>query len=128
MPTQAITGSANYSLIGNTDPTDNLGNVGVLGSASFSANFTLQSVTSSLQLSINNTVWTASGTGSISLNLFDGLYSTVTVDGANTGTGSFGGIFGGFSSGTPTGAGLTYRLNNGGSSINGAAVFGDPTP
>ena len=43
-----ITGSANYTLIGNTDPTDGNGNVGFLGSATLQADFTNQTVSSTL--------------------------------------------------------------------------------
>jgi hypothetical protein len=124
VPTQVITGSASYTLVGNTDPTDNLGNVGVLGSANFSADFTNSTVESSLQLGINEQNWTASGSGNITSNLFSGLYGTVSVNGAADGSGSFGGVFGGFSaSGVPTGAGMTYQLSNGTATVSGAAVF-----
>lgn len=124
VPTQVITGSASYTLVGNTDPTDNLGNVGLLGSANFSADFTNSTVQSSLQLGINEQNWTASGTGGINANLFNGLYGTVSVNGAAGGSGSFGGAFGGFgTSGLPTGAGMTYQLSNETTTIRGAAVF-----
>lgn len=124
VPTQVITGSASYTLVGNTDPTDNLGNVGVLGSANFSADFTNSTVESSLQLGINEQNWTASGSGNITSNLFSGLYGTVSVNGAADGSGSFGGVFGGFSAtGVPTGAGMTYQLSNGTATVSGAAVF-----
>ena len=122
-PEQTITGSASFTLRGNTDPTDNLGNVGVLGSASLSADFTNQVVQSSLQLGINNQVWTATGSGSINANLFEGLYDTVTVGGSSTGSGSFGGIFTGFGDGLPSGAGLNYHLINESTTVNGAAIF-----
>jgi hypothetical protein len=123
IPTQAITGSASYTLVGNTDPTDTAGNIGVLGSATFSADFTNSSVASSLQLGINSQNWTASGTGTITANLFNGLYSTVTVNGVGGGSGAFGGAFGGFNGGAPSGAGLTYQLTNGTATVSGAAVF-----
>ncbi|MFT4797893.1 MAG: hypothetical protein ACJAXW_003218 [Candidatus Azotimanducaceae bacterium] len=124
IPTQAITGSASYTLVGNTDPTDNLGNVGILGSASLSADFTNATVQSSLQLGINSQNWTATGSGAITTNIFNGLYGTVSVDGDVGATGSFGGAFGGFgTSGVPTGAGMTYQLSNGTATVSGAAVF-----
>jgi hypothetical protein len=124
VPTQVITGSASYTLVGNTDPTDNLGNVGVLGSANFSADFTNSTVESSLQLGINEQNWTASGSGNITSNLFSGLYGTVSVNGVADGSGSFGGVFGGFSAtGVPAGAGMTYQLSNGTATVSGAAVF-----
>ncbi len=125
IPTQVVTGSASYTLVGNTDPTDNLGNVGVLGTASFSADFTNASVQSSVQLGINNQNWSANGTGAITSNFFNGLYNSVSVNGVSGGTGSFGGAFGGFgaANGIPTGAGMTYQLRNGTTIVSGAAVF-----
>lgn len=123
-PSQLITGSAEYVLVGNTDPTDNLGNIGVLGSASLLANFTDAVVQSDIQLGINGQVWQAIGTGDISSNLFSGLYNTVSVDAVSGGSGTFGGLFSGFpSDGTPLGAGMTYNLTNGNTTVNGAAVF-----
>jgi hypothetical protein len=125
IPTQVVTGSANYTLVGNTDPTDAAGNVGVLGTASFSADFTNASVQSNVQLGINNQNWNATGTGSINSTFFNGLYNTVSVNGATAGnSGTFGGAFGGFgANGVPTGAGLTYQLTNGTTVVSGAAVF-----
>jgi hypothetical protein len=124
LPAQEITGFADYVLVGNTDPTDNLGHVGVLGNASLAANFTNSTVSSSLQLGIDNQVWTATGSGDINARFFSGLYSTVTVDGSGNGSGAFSGMFTNFSgTDTPLGAGLTYDLSNGSTNINGAAVF-----
>ena len=122
-PVQVITGSADYVLVGNTDPTDNTGNIGVLGDASLFANFTEATVTSNLQLGINGQVWQASGTGDINSTLFSGLYSTVTVNNVSGGSGTFGGMFTGFTNSTPSGAGLNYNLVNGSTTVNGAAVF-----
>ncbi len=128
LPIQEITGSASYVLVGNTDPTDNLGNVGILGSASFSANFTSSSVTSNIQLGINNQVWNATGTGEISAQLFSGLYSTVTVGGVSGGSGAFAGVFSGFDgANAPQGAGMTYDLSNGSTIVNGVVVFNRST-
>ena len=122
-PVQVITGSANYTLVGNTDPTDQDGNVGVLGSASLAADFTNQTVESALQLGINGSVWQASGTGDINVNLFEGIYNSVIVNGENTGTGQFNGVFSGFQDGLPKGAGLGYQLLNGGTTVSGAVIF-----
>ena len=123
-PTQVIMGSADYTLVGNTDPTDNLGNVGILGTASLSANFTNQTVASDLSLGINNQVWNASGTATLNLPTFNGVYNSVIIDGLSGGTGTFGGFFSGFSDLTPLGAALNYNLNNGsGTTVTGAAVF-----
>ena len=56
-PDRVITGSAEYVLVGNTDPTDDLGNRGVLGSASLLADFTNSIVESDVQLGIAGEVW-----------------------------------------------------------------------
>jgi hypothetical protein len=123
-----ITGIATYDVVGNTNPTDNAGNIGTLGSASLSANFVSQTVTNSLSLSINNQVWTASGTASLNSPspLFAGNYSTVTVNGAASGNGSFAGFFIAPAEGQalPQGAGVSYNLNSGPTTVSGAAAFG----
>ncbi len=135
-PVLPITGSTSYSLVGNTDPTDNLGNVGFLGSAQFSACFSctnsqsdLGTVQSSLDLWINNQVWSASGTGDIisGAPVFAGVYG-VSVDSQTGGTGSFAGFFTGPpDGGVPPGAGLAYSLNSGTTTVSGATAFGNPT-
>ena len=122
-PDRVITGSAEYLLVGNTDPTDDLGNRGVLGSASLLADFTNSIVESDLQLGIAGEVWTASGSGAITSNLFNGLYSTVTVNGSSGASGSFGGVFSDSASGVPGAAGLSYQLTNSSRTVSGAAVF-----
>lgn len=123
IPVQQITGTASYTLVGNTDPTDNLGNVGVLGTANLTADFTNATVQSRLALGINDRVWNASGSGSISSNFFSGLYRSVTVDGVAGGSGSFAGNFTNFSTPIPNGAGMAYELVNGQTRVTGAAVF-----
>jgi hypothetical protein len=120
---QVITGSANYVLVGNTDPTDITGAVGILGTAKLSANFTEATVTSSVQLGVANQVWKATGTGTINANLFNGLYNTVSVGGIAGGAGNFGGVFTNYTTGIPQGAGLTYQLTNGIQKVNGVAIF-----
>ena len=122
-PDRVITGSAEYVLVGNTDPTDDLGNRGVLGSASLLADFTNSIVESDVQLGIAGEVWTASGSGAITSNLFNGLYSTVTVNGSSGASGSFGGVFSDSASGVPSAAGLSYQLTNSSRTVSGAAVF-----
>lgn len=136
-PVMPITGAASYSLVGNTLPTDNLGNVGVLGDATFDANFTNMTVDSTLAIDINAQTWTAAGIGNIGTaallpaSLFSGNY-LVTVGGSTSGSGVFSGFFSdpGPSSdpSIPGGAGLTYSLQDmaGATSVSGAAVFGNP--
>ncbi|MGQ0586432.1 MAG: FecR family protein [Gammaproteobacteria bacterium] len=124
-----VTGSATYTLIGNTDPTDTAGNVGFLGSATLDADFTNQTVTSTLNLGINSQVWLASGSGSITSGtpLFDGTYAVTVNDalGAPIGTGT--GLFDGFFTSGALGAGLAFDLTSPGlgSTVSGAAAFAE---
>jgi len=140
VPVMPITGTAIYSLVGATSPTDNAGNVGVLGSAAFFADFTRQFVTSDLTIDIGGSVWNASGTGSMGAagnavlpaHLFFGNYSSVDVDGIGGGSGIFSGFFSepGPSSNAdvPGGVGLTYTLRDepGTTEVTGAVAFGNP--
>jgi hypothetical protein len=125
-PVLPTSGTASYALIGETRPTDNFGNVGFVGNATLNADFTNQTVTSTLDIGgINNQVWQASGTGSLLSGrpLFAGNYG-VTINDAlgvpvGTGTGSFTGFF----TDGAAGAGLGYSLSDGSTSISGAAAF-----
>ncbi|SFB99443.1 FecR family protein [Pseudoalteromonas denitrificans DSM 6059] len=123
-------GQAQYALTGNTDPTNNLGNTGILGTADFSANFTNQTVSSRILLGINNQVWHANGTGSIALGLnqFNGNYNSVLIDGSEDGSGSFSGFFSNMFNDLqiPEGAGMTYYLqnNSGTQQVTGSLIFG----
>ncbi len=130
-----ITGTASYALIGNTSPTDNLGNVGVLGNATFFADFTNMRVDSTLTIDINATTWTATGTGNIGTaaqlpaHMFSGNYSVV-AGGVAGGTGQFSGFFApgrfGITQPDALGVGLTYSLQDGaGTTVSGAAAFGN---
>jgi len=136
-PVLPITGTAGYSLVGATSPTDNFGNTGALLDASFFADFTNMTVDSTLSVDINATSWLATGTGSIGAqaglpaHLFSGNYSVI-VGGSNTGTGVFSGFFsapGNTSDPSfPGGAGLTFSLQDmsGTTSVSGAVAFGNP--
>ncbi|MDX1507700.1 MAG: FecR family protein [Woeseiaceae bacterium] len=137
-PTMPITGIANYTLIGNTDPTDDQGNVGTLGSATFVADFRSMIVNSTLDLNIAGSNWVASGQGTIGQqvgladHLFQGFYNNVSVNGIGGGSGQFSGFFsapGATSDPTfPGGVGLTFGLQDaqGASTVSGSAVFGNP--
>ncbi len=137
-PVMPIAGVANYTLVGGTSPTDNLGNVGVLGNATFQADFVNQLVDSTLTIDINGSAWNASGSGTIGAqlglapHLFQGLYNSVDVDGIGGGSGEFSGFF---SDPGPTsdpsfpgGVGLSYSLTDaqGASTVSGTAAFGNP--
>ena len=137
-PAMPVSGSASYTLVGSTAPTDNQGNTGVLGAATFDADFTNMLIDSSLVINIAGSTWTASGQGNIGAaaqlpaHLFQGIYGAVDVDGIGGGTGSFSGFFsepGPTSDPTfPGGAGLTYSLQDqaGTTTVSGAAAFGNP--
>lgn len=114
LPTQ---GTASYVLIGNTNPTDNLGNTGVLGSASLNADFTNQTVDANLQLGINNQLWSAEGSNmAIGQNAgFAGSMDVTVVSGgvnSTSGSGQMAGTFVGpaNTNGVPLGAGAVYSL------------------
>ncbi|HNP34293.1 MAG TPA: FecR family protein [Woeseiaceae bacterium] len=138
-PVLPVTGVASYTLLGGTSPTDNAGNVGVLGSATFFADFTNQLVDSTLGISINGSNWTAAGSGAIgnaadpalAAHLFSGFYG-VSIDGVASGNGVFSGFFSepGDTSdpALPGGVGLTYSLSDGqgATTVSGAAAFGNP--
>jgi len=137
-PSMPITGVANYTLLGSTSPTDDQGNVGMLGIATFQADFLNMLVNSALDLTINASNWVASGNGTIGApaglapHLFQGLYNALTIDGIIGGSGSFSGFFSGpgptSDPSFPGGVGLTYSLQNprSGEIVSGAAVFGNP--
>ena len=61
-PVIPLAGAVDYSLIGSTSPTNNFGDVGVLGSATFLADFTNMQVFSTLNLDIGQSSWFASAT------------------------------------------------------------------
>jgi hypothetical protein len=128
-PALPVSGSASYTLVGNTDPTDNHGNVGFLGAAHFSADFTNQQVSSGITASVNGQVWDASGTGGFtSGGGFGGSYNSVNVtDGGACSSGCAGnGEFSGFFTDGAQGAGLGYSVEQGGTSVSGTAAFGNP--
>lgn len=121
-----ITGSQSYTLAGGTNPTDDAGNVGTLGSATLFADFTSLTVNTSVDLTISGptggtTTWSASGQGSITSDTFGGSYSLVYVGGVPGGSGTFAGFF----TGGATGAGLTFQLNDANftTTVNGAIGF-----
>ena len=137
-PAMPISGQASYTLVGSTSPTDNFGNVGVLGAATFDADFTNMLVDSTLVIDINGATWSAAGQGNIGAaallpaHLFQGIYGAVTINGVTGGTGMFSGFFSepGPSSDAsyPGGVGLTFSLQDQGgtTTVSGAAAFGNP--
>jgi hypothetical protein len=128
--TLPTSGTLDYSLSGGTNPTDNHGNTGSLDSGVLSADFTNQTVTNELNITIGGDTWTATGAGSIDSGapVFGGSYD-VTRGSGGTGTGNFSGFFGGNPidtgrfTGAPSGAGVGYQLNSGDTTVQGAAGF-----
>jgi hypothetical protein len=125
--TLPLTGTINYQLVGNTSPTDNLGNTGVLGAASLSANFNNMTTSTTLDIGINNQVWNATGSGVIQPNgEFGGNMSVTGNDessGAFIGTGSNAGFFTDNATGAGMGFALEADVNNTSTSVTGTAVF-----
>lgn len=134
------TGTYTYVLAGGTAPTDNLGNIGTLNSASLVANFTSQTVDVGVNVGISNTAGAAatlvaSGTGiPIQQASFfraqtyatTGTASQLTTSctGAGCATPTPGAIINGaFTGATGAGAGMIYGFSNGSTVVNGVAAF-----
>lgn len=123
------TGSASYTLVGNTSPTDNLGNVGILGSATLDANFTNSTVNSAVAIGINNQVWNGSATTGWNINNnggFSGNFDAVNVNTGTstlTGTGNAAGFFTNNADGAGMGFTLEATTGDGPTSVTGSAVF-----
>jgi hypothetical protein len=120
-------GVANYQLIGNTSPTDNLGNTGVLGAASLTANFSNMSTATSINIGINNQVWNTNGVGAIQPNgnFANNLSVTGTdaTQGSFTGQGSSNGFFTNNAAGAGMGYALEANVNSTPTNVTGTAVF-----
>lgn len=137
-PVLPITGNVTYILAGGTSPTDSLGNTGALGSATLAADFTSNTVGTTLNVTVAGNDWIASGIGVIGAQAglpahqFGGIYDTVQINPVQgTGTGTFSGFFSGpatGSGGAPAGAGLSFNLNDslGQFQVNGTAALVAP--
>jgi hypothetical protein len=145
-PVLPTSGTVAFVLAGATSPTDRVGNIGTLNSASLTADFTAQQVTTALNISMNGDTWIATGQGPIGAqaNLADHQFSGVinggsisSLSGVPAPIGNFSGFFtnpGGAPGSVPAGAGMSYTmhdpqgiyLNNGAFSIDGVAVFKKP--
>ena len=130
-----LTGTANYDVIGSTNPTDLSGNTGRLNSAALNANFTARTVDTSLNLTIAGQTWNASTVGAPInrdqyFSAFSGgpnfpglprpaqlLLSCTPSCTPNNPVGSLDGFFTGR---TGNGAAVMYNLNN---AISGAIAF-----
>lgn len=118
-----ITGTFNYIRVGNTTPTDNLGNQGTLNSATFSANFTAHTVTAAVDVTVAGNTLNGSGSGNIIGAGFNIPTPTVTCTTGNCGPHAGSVIGGQFSGPNGVGAGVGYGLVNGQQVVNGVAVF-----
>jgi hypothetical protein len=145
-PVLPTSGTVSFVLAGATAPTDRVGNVGTLNSASLTADFTALQISTALNISINGATWVATGQGPIGAQagLADHQFSGVinggfisSLSGVPAPTGSFSGFFtnpGGAPGSVPAGAGMSYTmhdpqgvyLNDGAFSIDGVAVFKKP--
>jgi hypothetical protein len=128
-----LTGTASYSVIGSTSPTNGTGGVGTLNSATLNANFTDRTVDAAVNIAIAGQTWTGSANHmAIYRDQFFSAYSGTPVAGVpnpvpliigcspscgSGATGSFSGFFAG-SSGQR--AGLMYNLGGN----QGAVAFG----
>jgi hypothetical protein len=135
-PALPSTGTASFAFVGGTAPTNNAGEVGVMGSATLAANFDHSTVDASLDLTMpgshgsSDQQWAADASG-LELNRanasFDGAFDTVTVttdSGTSQGDGWLSGFFTGDSAGVLNGAGLGYSLSDGeGTTVSGTAAF-----
>ena len=111
-----VAGTRNYILAGATNPTDTLGNIGTLGGAFLSADFTNRNLTATLALDIANSNWWATGTAPIAAgsNQFAGNFSDVRINGITGSTGSLAGFFVEAQNPGPTvaGTGFGYYLTD----------------
>jgi hypothetical protein len=128
-----ITGSATYRLAGGTRPTDNMGNVGTLNSASLSADFTNMTVVTGINATVGTTTFNAASSAT---PIESGRYFTAThkdsltlsCTGAGSGTTHTGIISGAFygTQGQSAGAAYSFNTTDGGSintTISGTAAF-----
>lgn len=122
-------GIQSYVWVGNTTPTDNLGNTGILGNATLEANFNNFTVDSAVDIGINNQVWNATSVNVPISNDggFSGAFSTVNV---NTGSANISGSgnTAGFINNEGAGMGFSLEANVGGTdtTVTGTAVFQKP--
>jgi len=124
-----ISGTFNYTLAGGTNPTDHLGNVGTLNSASLQADFTAQKVNVGVDATVNavNYVATANGLPILNAqfgnNMGSGGTLTATANGSAVTAAQLSGVFTGDHTKGTGGAALVYGFLNGATVVNGVAAF-----
>jgi hypothetical protein len=138
-----LTGTTTYTRIANTSPTDSLGNVGTLNSATLSVDFTAQQVNAGVNATVAGRTYAATtGTAPVPLGVagpgtpqFGGPFQTVSCTGTGC-SGTYGGdLTGSLTGALANGAGLVYSLfplTTAGSPytdlIQGAVAFQAATP
>lgn len=127
-----VSGTATYTLVGGTTPTDNFGHTGTLGSAFLNADFTNHEVSVALEVNIDSRAWVVDNS-SVPLNSSAATFGgsvPVFITGTSSGTTGFGEVAGFFagdqaSPGEPTsGAGLSYSLSDSSGGTTGQTVSG----
>ncbi|HEY0846561.1 MAG TPA: FecR family protein [Noviherbaspirillum sp.] len=140
---RVLTGTATYSLIGGTNPTDQNGNVGTLNSAGLAVDFTNQLASANVNFSIGGNNWTMA---SNNMELFDTYFNSytgcsdadcsgslsitrngtlVSSTATPTGTFAFGSMNGSLTGASLNGAALQYAVQEGGvvTDSNGGTTF-----
>lgn len=128
-----LTGTASYGVIGSTSPTNGVGDVGTLNSATLNANFTDRTVDASVNIGIAGQTWTGSANHMpIYRDQFFSAYSGTPVAGVpnpvplvigctpSCGSGAMGSFSGFFAGASGQRAGLMYNLGGN----QGAIAFG----
>lgn len=135
--TLPTTGTYSYSNVGNTTPTDQLGNTGVLNSASLQANFTAQTVNMGVNVSLGGATLNAVATG-VPIQQRSVFMADSNLSGPNNlaiscsgvcGTTHQGHIGGGFADTGGVAAAMAYGLTKVGANagtVSGVAVFQRP--
>jgi hypothetical protein len=122
--TLPASGTYTYTLGGGTNPTDNLGNVGTLNSATLQANFTALTVNVGVDVTVGATNYVATGTNlPIQQTIFGDGNGGGTFTATANGAAIQGGLGGAFTGLGATGAGIVYGFQNGATTVNGVAAF-----
>jgi hypothetical protein len=132
-----LTGTASYTVIGSTSPTNNSGAVGTLTSASLNANFTNRTVDASVNIQIAGQTWNGNASAMpIYRDQYFSAYTGTPVPGApnpaalnitcspNCGAGATGSFDGFFAGASGQRAGMMYNLGGN----QGAVAFGRGGP
>ncbi|MFA5826819.1 MAG: hypothetical protein WC825_12730, partial [Gallionellaceae bacterium] len=117
-----VTGTWSYVKVGNTSPTDDAGNVGVLNSAAFSANFTNQTITTSVNVTVATKTFNAT---SANIQILKGgsFKDSAPVITCTPTCGTTAGIMNGQFSQNGAGVGVSYGLKQGTQKVHGVVVF-----